>query len=190
MWGSCPEERNHLEPSRTDISGHEAWETRTPESGTHQELQNILVCREYRAQPMAPTRPDPDGGQMSGVESGVDLGFLMPHCKECAQSLNFPQAAVSATNTVLGGPVPAQPFFTWRARPAPLPHQHPSVGGTAALPSQLPRLRDNQQAAGWLPSTCSPLLRRKASCLGSRPRKSFSMALASWEPPGRRMQLR
>lgn len=47
-----------------------------------------------------------------------------------------------------------------------------------------------QQAGRWLlPSAGSPLLRRKASCLGSRPRKSFSMTLASWEPPGLRMQL-
>lgn len=49
--------------------------------------------------------------------------------------------------------------------------------------------RAHQQASSSLPSTCRPLLRRKASCLGSRPRKSFSMMLASLEPPGFKMQL-
>lgn len=40
-----------------------------------------------------------------------------------------------------------------------------------------------QHAGGSQPSTCRPLLRRKASCLGSRPRNCFSMVLASSEPP-------
>lgn len=36
-------------------------------------------------------------------------------------------------------------------------------------------------------STVSPLLSRKASCLGSRPRNFLSISEASSEPPGRRM---
>ncbi len=46
-----------------------------------------------------------------------------------------------------------------------------------------------QQGHGVLAScsTVSPLLRRNASCLGSRPRNFFNISDASSEPPGRRM---
>lgn len=78
--------------------------------------------------------------------------------------------------------------------PRPRGSKHPvsrAVGAGAGLsprPGALGALAC-QQAGGSLLSTGNPLLRRKASCLGSRPRKSFSMTLASWEPPGLRMQL-
>lgn len=47
----------------------------------------------------------------------------------------------------------------------------------------------DQQGHGLLAScsTVSPLLRRNASCLGSRPRKFFNISAASAEPPGCRM---
>lgn len=47
----------------------------------------------------------------------------------------------------------------------------------------------DQQGQGLLASrsTVSPLLSRKASCLGSRPRNFLNISEASSEPPGRRM---
>lgn len=60
------------------------------------------------------------------------------------------------------------------------------------LSSSLGSEGKGQQAQGvvvfWPP--VSPLLSRKASCWGSRPRKFLSISEASCEPPGLRMNLR
>lgn len=85
--------------------------------------------------------------------------------------------------------------------------QSPGVARSGALEGQLRAGvargvfgdRNQARAGAWagaapqaegteLLSTFSPLLARKASCLGSRPRNFLSMSEASTEPPGCRMQ--